>query len=480
MSSLRLNTLITHRIFALSIIVLIVQYAAYCMLHGYFLDEAITHLTASRPVADLIFQRQDYSAPLHSLLEKILLPFCIQHKWILRVPSMSAGILGLAAVYYICRSFFDPFTSNLSCVLLSTNKYYILNTVQARSYGLFYLFSMLSIGFCIKASEKYEAKWVVLYVIASILLMYSQFLGFFVFAALFFFSLLLSLQQRAFIRKALGVHLIILLLTLPAAYLASRFVSEGLTALVGKWLAKPGLLDILIPVQFNYYSNVPYVGIVALYVFIIFMFRKWFSWKWADAIFRDNTRFKMEPYLALAMALVFCHYALIAISLIYKPVYSPRYGVPTIGILVILVSNVIYNLNTSRRVLISVAIVVLSLANSALLFLDTDDDYKEIAEMINESNISNIYSVNWSHTDGWINPEAYILPLFGARKSVSIIDVSTEYHVRDDQKLCDKLAHDFMIISFSPLSKDVVKEMKRCKARYATITTKWYDVFVSK
>lgn len=66
-------------------------------------DEFITLITVRRPLGQSLLQLQDYAAPLHQLLLRLLVHDDHPPSWLLRGPAVAFGVLGVPAAWWLAR-----------------------------------------------------------------------------------------------------------------------------------------------------------------------------------------------------------------------------------------------------------------------------------------------------------------------------------------------------------------------------------------
>ena len=112
-------------------------------------DEAYTFIYfASRPFKYIL---ADYHAPNNHILNSILIGIAYRilgnHIWIVRLPALIAGVLGIPAAYFTARRFFTREQALAASAILAVSSSLINDAANGRGYTMVALFSLLLANF---------------------------------------------------------------------------------------------------------------------------------------------------------------------------------------------------------------------------------------------------------------------------------------------------------------------------------------------
>jgi hypothetical protein len=112
-------------------------------------DEAYTFINfSSRP---LKFILADYHAPNNHIFNSLLIGIAYRllgsHIWIVRVPALLAGVLGMPAAYIAARRFFIPSLALAASAVVAIAPDIVNEAVNGRGYPMIILFSLLLANF---------------------------------------------------------------------------------------------------------------------------------------------------------------------------------------------------------------------------------------------------------------------------------------------------------------------------------------------
>lgn len=107
---------------------------------GFWEDEAVEYvLGAARPLwGSLTYQ----PFPLYHVFAHVTLYFS-EAEWVIRIPSLIAGIGGIAALYFVSRKFFGIAAAILAAFLMAVSTFHISTSTEARFYALVMLAAVL-------------------------------------------------------------------------------------------------------------------------------------------------------------------------------------------------------------------------------------------------------------------------------------------------------------------------------------------------
>jgi len=99
-------------------------------------------------------------------------------EWAGRFPSMLAGILAIPAIFLLGRELFSKRVGLYAAALAASNYYFVYFSQEARSYTFLVLFCCLSFFYFMRALRHESWLDVALYVLVTVLLLYTHYFGF--------------------------------------------------------------------------------------------------------------------------------------------------------------------------------------------------------------------------------------------------------------------------------------------------------------
>ncbi|MCX5662360.1 MAG: glycosyltransferase family 39 protein [Planctomycetota bacterium] len=219
-------------------------------------DEFITLITVRRPLLESLTQLQDYAAPLHQLILRLLVHDAHPPSWLLRSPAVTFGVLGVPAAWWLARLAAGRGVAACVALLVSVNPELILHAREARQNTLFVLLAVVATAALLELRSRSDREarsrrtWTVLYIIAATLLAYAHYFGLLVIAAHVAFVLTERLRAghssnpdgaAPGLLPSPAAWLAIALLIAPTVGLASRYLGAGAPATIG-WIDNRGPL----------------------------------------------------------------------------------------------------------------------------------------------------------------------------------------------------------------------------------------------
>lgn len=145
-------------------------------------DEGYSVYHAEKPILEAINILDQDRYPYYILYDAIL------HFWIklfgdsefsIRFPSVIFGILSIYVIYKLGELIFGTNVGLLASFILSITLYHIRYSQEARSYSLLVLLVLLSNYYLVKILENTERKYIIGYIISSIMMIFAHGYGFF-------------------------------------------------------------------------------------------------------------------------------------------------------------------------------------------------------------------------------------------------------------------------------------------------------------
>ncbi len=151
-----------------------------------WLDEASSYHLAKQGVTgvvDILWHTWIvHDAPLFLWLTCLFMKFG-DSEWVLRMPSMLAGVIAIPVLYLLGRELMDRAVGLLAAALLSISVFHIYYSQEARVYALFFLLSLLSTYYYLKLLRTETNRDWFYYGLFTLLLMYSHYYSFWIISA---------------------------------------------------------------------------------------------------------------------------------------------------------------------------------------------------------------------------------------------------------------------------------------------------------
>ncbi len=164
---------------------------------SFWLDEAAQALESQNSVSWLW---QWMTADFHPPLYHFLIHFWIklgQADWFLKLPSVFFGVLTIYFLYLLGKKLVSEKFGLLAAFLLAVSPFHIYFSQELRMYSLSALLTTVSMYFFLEAIREDKLKSWVIFILVSILNIYTLYFGFFVLAA----QLGYLLYERALLRR---------------------------------------------------------------------------------------------------------------------------------------------------------------------------------------------------------------------------------------------------------------------------------------
>ena len=120
---------------------------------------------------------------LNTLLMKAAIGVFGEHEWSVRIPAMMFGVAAVPTLYWVARPWLSRVASLGAALLLAVSYHHIFFSQNARGYTGYLFFSLLSTGALVRAIQRDEMRYWVLYIGAVVLGFASLITSGFVFAA---------------------------------------------------------------------------------------------------------------------------------------------------------------------------------------------------------------------------------------------------------------------------------------------------------
>ncbi|MEW4487332.1 glycosyltransferase family 39 protein [Thalassoglobus sp. JC818] len=376
-------------------------------------DEVILLITARREFVDGLVQREDYSAPLYSLLVRSFVTQDGPPEWVLRFPAFVAGIVCLPAIYWLGRKFFGIRVGLLSALFLGLSPAFLRYVREARPYTLFMLFSILSMGMLFQLLRE-TGRGRAGYVISTWLMICSHYYGFLAFAGQGAFVLSLLVFDRGIspkLQRVLNLQCFVLVLLVPLQWLFCRFLETNAPATLGGWLQPPGAWEIITCSCLGEFFYLPSAGwVIALAIGIAI---------WAMFVHdKDRNTSNRSEQLATGLCLIWILFAMLipawGISLIWRPVYEFRYGLPAMVPIIVLTMRSVTLLNRGWQ-LVALMLIAAAMVPGILVEFERSEGFPEVVAWVESQpdDSTEIYVTDWSYCEEFRHPELVGLAYYG-------------------------------------------------------------------
>jgi mannosyltransferase len=306
---------------------------------------------------------------LYYLLLHVWLRFGSSDAYV-RILSVIPAVIAVACIYILGRRLFGTRAGTIAAFALALNPFFIAYAQEARGYSLLLLLSIISTLFFVRLVQQRGSRLdVLLYVIASVLMVYTHLLGIFVLAAhavalLFFDKHLVPWRTIALAAVSIAVLLV------PLAYFAYRHGAAGIA-----WIP-PLSAGTVFEFLKTFAGGFP---LLILYILLA-------GYAVAEAFRARASHASSEvASLGLVFAWLIVPIALTAIfSILITPMFVPRYLIVTLAPLTLFAGAVLGRIR-GPVLLATVGIVFVVLSTRALwhyYLYEPKDDWRGVAAYV--------------------------------------------------------------------------------------------------
>ena len=333
----------------LLIIILII--AALLRFHGLakenvWLDEAFS-IYHSKFSINHIITLDDNHPPLYGLILFISLKIFGASEFSARLPSVIFGILSVLLIYLYGKYAFTKQVGVIASLLLALSSYHISYSQEARMYSLLGFLSLASLYFYVRFRDSNSLSNSTLYLVSSILLIYTHYFGTLVVIVQNIHYFLLTSNKK--MKKWIFLQVVLIFSYIPWIF---RFISRIQAIYNGFWIKK-SYLFLVFMYPFIYSGGIT-LGII---YFSLFLYSTRYYLKNIKKI-KNNERSQIE----LLLLFIFIP---IIIAIIYsitiKPILSHQYVIySSLGMFIVIA----YGINKIRwpyKLIIMSTVIVISL-----------------------------------------------------------------------------------------------------------------------
>lgn len=301
-------------------------------------DEGASVYSSKTPISTIISKS--------NIVPSFVLYYTTLHFWIqlfgysefsVRFLSVIFGVLSVYVIYKLGELVFDTNIGLLSAFILAISSYHIRYSQEARPYTLSILFVLLSSYYLIKILENKERKYIVGYIISSIVMIYTHGYG-------LFYLIFQNIYYLIFKRRDIKLWVVI------QAIILSFFVLPFLLRDARESLDTA--YDLRVPTLSSIYNTFEiFVGNEQiLYIFILVII--------IGLIIDLVTKKDLDKYVFMILWLFVPFIISAIISYTIQPIYHNRYFIASFSALILLFSKGISNFRKVPIILFILFIVV--------------------------------------------------------------------------------------------------------------------------
>jgi mannosyltransferase len=184
---------------------------------------------------------------VHPPAYQILMYFVVHNigdsEFCLRFPSAIAGILAILMIYFLGKYLYSSKEGLISAAIVAILWAPLYFSQEGRAYSFLFLFSIIATYYWLKIinvskqNGEPKRKWIIIYIISAILLLYMQYLGLFLIILQGLSALIILKLNKNILLRLLFIYGIIAIALLPWLPFALEQVSVGV-----EWVKKPNIL----------------------------------------------------------------------------------------------------------------------------------------------------------------------------------------------------------------------------------------------
>ena len=326
----------------------------------------------------LYFSQQDLGAILNPPSYEAHIPplyYLLLHFWIglfgtseFAVRSLSAifGSLSIFALYKLGKTLFNVKIAVYSSFILAISIFQIYFSQEARMYSLLTLTTLLSIFFFAKSLNENRPIFWVSYIIASILMLYSHAYGIFILILQFFCLLAYYGHKKGVFKNCFIAFSLITVGFFPwliKLFDVTPYVLEGSSAI--GWIPQPDIILILGTIVVFCNSSVVSLLVFGYSIRSIFTLSS-LKKRFANSSFLESLkRIKAYVFNSSKFSITFCFMWIgipvilaLLISLMFQPIYLPKYLILVSPAFYLLVSKGLAKKNLKLRYILLLILVI--------------------------------------------------------------------------------------------------------------------------
>ena len=253
--------------------------------------------------------------------------------------SLSAifGSLGIVAIYFLGKEFFNKKVGLYAAALVSINEFLIHYSQETRSYSLFFLIAVLSYMYLYRTLKNPNKKNIFFYWLTTILMFYVHYFSFFLVltqSAIFIMYMVNTQYKKYLLILALLTSLIFSLSIVPLIpYILAHANGEGLSS-----LSEPSPFYFIHYIYHGYFS--PVLSIIILLIGII-SFKENLKNKLSSE--EKNTLIVLFIWISLGFFLPYLK------SILSSPLLSIRYTIAILPAIILAIAYTIWKINGWKK-----------------------------------------------------------------------------------------------------------------------------------
>lgn len=332
---------------------------------SFWLDESIQALTAKKSLFDIIFNNTaDFHPPLSYIISHYWIMFGESETW-LRLLPVTFGVGTIYLIYLIGKELFNKKVGIIASLLLSLAPYHIYYSQEFRMYSMITFFVCLSMyAFSKMINGPVSHKYSLLFIITSLAIIYTHYLGGFVFIVQYLY---LILFKRNLARSFLSYFFVVglgFLIWLPIFY---QQISLGVSAdnFLPGWSQMLSLsLYLAIPLLFVKFiiGRIDFINSLVYLIIIIISFLPFFS---IPYILKNKLK---EKHLILLLFWLFIPMLLTFIISFKLPMFQPFRLLFIMPAFILIVAYAITLINKFNNYLLAAIIFVFLFCNCLFFF----------------------------------------------------------------------------------------------------------------
>jgi len=333
---------------------------------------AISFSTATNPFRDT-----------HPFLYHLLLHFWLylgKSEFLVRLPSVIAGIISIYIVYLIAKIFFDEEVSILAMIFAAFSPFFIYYSQEARMYIfnlLFTLFSFYFLGKLINEVDAHHLKSKLIgFTIFTLLNLYTHYFAIFYLIAQNFFIFILYRKFKHLIKSWLFIQVIIALLSIPLIYIIFNKFAQAQNQQWLIWIPPPSVYHLLrifrnwnftfLQLHGNpFYPVINKVWATILIAFLLITgFARELKVKLENKELFLNFKFDLKEDILFLILWLFIPLILVILLSLKTSFFVDRYLIGVIPPVIILIAKGIKNLYNSRlKAVVSTLVIIIYIAS---------------------------------------------------------------------------------------------------------------------
>jgi uncharacterized membrane protein len=341
-------------------------------------DEGHAIYVSSLDIGELIEENsRDNHPPLYSLILHYWMKLGPNTAYYLRLLSVIFGVLAIFLIYKVGEDLLDKNTGLISAFFLSLSVFHIHFSQEVRSYALVVVLILLSFFLFIRLIKNPKPNYLILYIVVSSLLVYTHFLGWFVFLTQNIFYILQFPVKKNRFKHVFIVDVIVLILYLPwLKVMISRIFSmqEEFWVLLPTWISIPQTFLI-------YAGTYTFFGICLLLIFSFLCLNSLLSF--SDHKFKIRRSDRESKYLLLTWLWIPI-LAPFSLSFIITPFFISRITIGASLAFYLLSAIGLKKIpNKTLRTGLLVIILLFSLSNLGIYYNETNkEQWKKATEFV--------------------------------------------------------------------------------------------------